>query len=144
MLTSSRFFNPSEFLVTSTGLPNSLPADLEDNLAQLMLTMDMVREALGKPVRITSAYRSPEVNAAIRGAKNSAHLRGLAADFVCAGQDPISICQQILDARPYIEFDQLIAEFRGSQRWVHIGLDAGMRRQVLTYRDGKYLSGLQP
>jgi hypothetical protein len=142
MLSDSRFFTVSEMVVTSTGIPNTPPESLHDNLAHLMATMDRIREALGKPVRITSAYRSPEVNAAIRGAKNSAHLRGLAADFVCAGQHPHDICQQILDARPYIEFDQLIAEFRGSQKWVHIGLDAGMRRQVLTYRDGKYLTGL--
>jgi putative chitinase len=142
MLTSSRFFNPSEFLVTSTGLPNSLPADLEDNLAQLMLTMDRVREALGKPVRITSGYRSAAVNKAIGGAAKSDHLVALAADFVCANMDPRDICRTILDIRPHLQFDQLIAEFRGSTRWCHLGAGPRMRRQVLTYRDGQYLSGL--
>jgi len=140
MLTDSRHFKIAEMLVTSTGLPNTPPESLHDNLADLMVTMDRIRDVLGKPVRITSAYRSPEVNAAIRGAKNSAHLRGLAADFVCGGQDPKDICRQIIDAG--IEFDQLIAEYRGGQRWVHIGLDTGMRHQVLTFRDGKYQTGL--
>jgi hypothetical protein len=134
MLTDSKHFKVSEMFVTSTGLPNIAPEALHDNLADLMATMDRIRDVLGKPVRITSAYRSLEVNAAIRGAKNSAHLRGLAADFVCGGQDPKDICRQIINAG--IEFDQLIAEYRGGQRWVHIGLDTGMRRQVLTF-DGK-------
>jgi putative chitinase len=143
-----KFFTVSEFLITGSGLNNVPPAGSPawDNLYRLMHTMDQVRETLGKPVRITSGYRSPAVNAAIGGSKTSDHMAGLACDFV-AGDDPLIICQRIIDSG--LEFDQLIAEFRGDAKrggakWVHLGIGPRMRGQVLTYRDGKYLTGLQP
>lgn len=127
-------------LATSTGLPNDPPAALLPKIEDTMRRMDEVREALNKPVRITSGYRSPAVNSRIGGSRTSDHMLGCAVDFVCAKMDPKDICEIILDA--YIEFDQLIAEYRNGVRWVHIGFGSKMRRQVLTYRDGKYLTGL--
>lgn len=137
----STHFKLSEMLVTSTGMYNDpTNATVASNIDSTMWRMDEVREALGKPVRITSGYRSPAVNSRIGGSATSDHMKGLAVDFVCANMDPIDICDVILDA--YIEFDQLIAEYRNGKRWVHIGFGQGMRRQVLTFRNGKYQQGL--
>jgi hypothetical protein len=43
--------------------------------------LDPLREALGRPIRVTSGYRSEAVNAAVGGSKNSRHKTGEAADF---------------------------------------------------------------
>lgn len=50
--------------------------------------LQALREAVGKPMLIASAYRSPEHNAAVGGAKNSRHLQGDAFDVMMTGHDP--------------------------------------------------------
>lgn len=48
-----------------------------------------LRELIGKPMRVTSAYRSPAYNATLSGAaKNSQHLKAKAFDIPMAGHDP--------------------------------------------------------
>lgn len=44
--------------------------------------LDTVREEYGKPIRISSGYRTTEYNNKLRGAvANSSHLKGLAVDI---------------------------------------------------------------
>lgn len=43
--------------------------------------LDPLREAWGRPIFINSGFRSAAVNKAVGGAKNSYHMRGLAADI---------------------------------------------------------------
>jgi zinc D-Ala-D-Ala carboxypeptidase len=50
----------------------------------LVSLLDYARERAGVQFKITSGLRTPEQNAAIGGAPNSAHLRGLAVDLACA------------------------------------------------------------
>ncbi len=118
------------------GLSNA-PTDYA--LGALRITaerMETVRTLLGdKPISVLSGYRSPEVNKAVRGSKNSAHMSGLAVDFICPGfGSPREIVEHL--AAHMGEFDQIIEEFG---EWVHIGFGPGKRRQVLTARkvDGK-------
>ena len=47
--------------------------------------LEKIRAHFGKPVRITSGYRSPAYNAKVGGAFHSYHLRGMAADIVISG-----------------------------------------------------------
>ena len=63
------------------GLDNT-PGERE-RLALLALVekvLDPLREALGEPIRITSGYRSPELNRLVGGVPTSQHLKGEAAD----------------------------------------------------------------
>jgi uncharacterized protein YcbK (DUF882 family) len=46
----------------------------------LYTILDILRNKLGKPVIITSGYRTAEWNKKCNGAKDSYHLRGMAAD----------------------------------------------------------------
>ena len=79
-------FSLEELTRTSTGLEN-IPGPVE--LARLQALahglLEPVRAILGVPLRVTSAYRSPGVNLAVRGSSSSAHLTGDAADFVPVG-----------------------------------------------------------
>jgi hypothetical protein len=50
--------------------------------------LQALRAALGKPLIIRSAYRSPEHNCAVGGAKASKHMEGIAFDIAMANHDP--------------------------------------------------------
>ena len=109
------------------GIDNTPSLEVVAHLTTLAEGLEKVRAILGSPIRITSGYRSPALNAAIGGAKHSAHKDGYAADFICpAFGPPISVVKAI-DLSD-IRFDQLIYE----GTWVHISFDHDMRRQVLT------------
>lgn len=96
------------------------------NLNRLMLTLERVRALVG-PVMVSSGYRSPALNSAVGGARDSAHVLGLAADITCMAMTPKALATLIRESD--IEFDQLIYE----GKWVHIGLAVGaLRREVLT------------
>jgi hypothetical protein len=53
-----------------------------------MDALQALRTRLGKPLLITSAYRSPEHNRAVGGASNSQHLYGKAFDVVMTNHNP--------------------------------------------------------
>lgn len=118
----SPHFQLSEFTLsqagTRLGLANEPTAQALQNLTLLAnLLLEPIRSLLGDPITISSGYRSSAVNRAVGGSTTSAHLLGLAADFICPGYGtPRQVCQAIVDAR--LRFDQLI--FEGS--WVHIAL----------------------
>ena len=57
----------------------------------LILALQTIRDHLGKPIRVNSAFRSPAHNKAIGGASNSLHTLGLAADVVIDGMTPIEV-----------------------------------------------------
>ena len=52
----------------------------------LVALLQRIRNWAGKPVRITSGYRTPSHNAKIGGAANSYHIKGRAADIVIDGK----------------------------------------------------------
>jgi len=89
-----------------------------------------MRDALG-PIRITSGYRSPELNRAIGGSKKSQHSKAEAVDiqFWSEGQMKNRIIYDWV-LKSGIEFDQMINEFDFS--WIHISLKkSNNRREVL-------------
>ena len=50
--------------------------------------LQALRDRLGKPLVLTSAYRSPEHNRKVGGAKNSLHMQGIAFDVRMDNHDP--------------------------------------------------------
>lgn len=53
--------------------------------------LQQLRDRLGRPVRVTSGYRSPAYNTQIGGAANSMHLYGRAADIQADGVRPEAV-----------------------------------------------------
>ena len=52
---------------------------------ELVVLLQCIREHFGKPITITSGYRTAAHNAAVGGAKSSQHLLGRAADIQVQG-----------------------------------------------------------
>jgi len=128
------YFTWAELTRTGTGLPNDPGPEHRVNLTILVQhVLDPLRRHLGKPVIVTSGYRSPAVNRAVNGSKSSAHLTGEAADIKVPGLDAHGVVQAILLAD--IDFDQVIAYAPGRGGHVHVGIKAGAwprhRKQVL-------------
>ena len=138
-------FTLEEFIESQTairrGLNNQPSAAMIEKLKATAEKMEQVRDLLGVPITINSAYRSPSVNRAIGGAATSQHCKGEAVDFVAPRfGTPKQICRAIIASN--IVYDQLI--FEGS--WVHISFADKPRRSNLTavFRNGtaSYLTGI--
>jgi zinc D-Ala-D-Ala carboxypeptidase len=117
------------------GISNKPTATVLTNLQRTAETLEKVRVILGeKPIHISSGYRSPKLNTAIGGAKNSAHQYGLAIDFSCTDfGTPLAICKKLEPHMKALEIDQLIHEYK---TWVHLGLrNDEPRHQKLTIND---------
>ena len=139
-------FTLEEFIRSLTAsrlkIDNSVPADLMPNVQLTAIKLEFVRQALGKPINITSGYRCPVLNARVGGVSTSAHTKGLAVDFHSPYGTPKEICQRLIDAG--VQFDKLIQEHN---KWVHIGFSPNNNRQIVltaVKQGGKtiYKSGL--
>lgn len=98
------------------------------NLRRLCLSiLEPIRILLGRPMVITSGYRPVWLNDMIRGAKNSAHLEGRAADVKVVGMSPEAFCRWI-KREAMFPVDQCILEFGA---WTHLSHAAAPRNQYL-------------
>lgn len=128
-------------------IDNRMPELVEAHVVELVdILLDPLREAWGGPLTVSSGYRCPELNRAVRGSATSAHLAGWAADLVPASDDPRGV-QGLVDfaaewlTATGLPFDQLIDERSDRRRWLHIGirnLKGKQRREMKLYKDGKY------
>lgn len=131
----SENFYLDEFLNSETamrcGIDMSISDDgiIETNLFLLANSvLQPLRDHFGVPVTIISGYRPAALNRKVKGAKNSAHLYGYAADIRVAGKTPLEVAEWIQEN---IEnFDQVINEY---DSWVHVAIDVlNSRKQCLT------------
>lgn len=73
------------------------PLALHGNVRALASVLQVLRNHLGKPIKITSGWRTHEHNVAIGGARNSPHLWGWAADIVVPGVEHADVAQAFED-----------------------------------------------
>jgi zinc D-Ala-D-Ala carboxypeptidase len=141
-------FSLDEFIFSQTaarlGIDNTPDAAALRNLKYLAEQLEIVRDALGKaPILVSSGYRSAALNRAVKGAKNSAHLTGLAVDFTAPRFGTVLQTAKAVAACP-IAYDQVIYEFG---RWVHLGVTAPgavAQRELLSIMvAGRYTDGLR-
>lgn len=137
-----KYFNILELTRSTTagrlGL-NNMPSDVEtDNLVALIDNiLDPAREALGSSINVTSGFRCPALNAAVKGAKNSQHVHGEAADLVSSDNKKLFTILYNKGG-----FDQLIWE-KGDDSapaWVHVSFkrNGKNRGEVLRFNGKKY------
>lgn len=58
-----------------------LSQELEDNLANLLVAVNKLRDLYGKPMYVSSGYRPGHYNSDVGGAKSSCHVLCMAVDF---------------------------------------------------------------
>lgn len=122
---------------TQLGLPNTPNSAQLENLRKLAVeVLEPVRGVVGAPLRITSGFRTPELNAALGNAgyaasDTSQHMEGNAADFT-----PIGVSAQVAfdRIRPHLaswDVDQLILY----ATHIHIGRKANAPRRMVGVSD---------
>ncbi len=112
------------------GIDNTPDNEVLMNLRRLALFLEEVRTVVGIPLRINSAYRSPEANKKVGGKPTSQHCRGVAADIRVKGMTPDQVVKAIINAG--LAYDQVIREF---DSWTHVSIpntkDAKPRKMAL-------------
>jgi zinc D-Ala-D-Ala carboxypeptidase len=93
------------------------------------------RDYFGKPLAVTSGYRSKALNDLIGGAKSSQHCKGEALDLDAQVFGGFTNLELFLYIKDHLSFDQLIGEFpdnMGEYAWVHCSYkEEGNRGEVL-------------
>ena len=75
-------FSPAEIACRGTGQLKLHPEALDK--------LQALRDRLGKPLIVRSAYRSPEHNRNVGGAARSKHMDGTAFDIAMSNHDPVA------------------------------------------------------
>jgi hypothetical protein len=117
------------------GISNMPTAEHIENFKKLASNIfQPIREHFGKPILISSGYRSAELNKAIGGSLSSQHCSGEAIDIDMDGTD-ITNAQIFYYIKDNLNFDQIIWEFGTNTNpdWVHVSFAANrsQRKQML-------------
>lgn len=112
----------------------------EAHIANFKLLAEKVFEPIrmhfGKPIHISSGYRSAALNAKVGGSSSSQHCSGEAIDIDMDGSAHGITNKMVFDyIKDNLEFDQLIFEF-GTETdpdWVHVSYESTgkQRKQIL-------------
>ena len=108
---------------------NPTPEAVENLKLLVDKVLDPLRDAYGKPIRVNSGYRSPALNAAVKGSKTSQHVKGQAADITGGSKQENKKLFELAQ-KLNLPYCQLIDEKNFS--WVHISYDKNnVKRQIL-------------
>lgn len=145
----SKNFHLSEFLYSPTAqvkrIQNDATIRQQDRVRELVVNLlQPMREAIG-PIAVMSGLRSPDLNSAVKGSKDSAHLFGYAGDV--QPEETSLYDAMVYLSKSGLKFDQVILE-HGSREdlegdWLHVGWKRSsgtQRQQLLVMRDGAYSS----
>jgi len=130
---------------TRKGINNTPSPEHIEGLTDLCVqVLEPTRRHFGKPMVITSGYRSEALCEAIGSKKTSQHAKGMAADFEMFGEDNKTLAKYI---KSNLIFDQLILEFYNStdpnSGWVHCSYDKNNNRKQSLIYDGKTYTELK-
>ena len=95
--------------------------EISDNLDKLLIPLNQIREAYGKPLTVNSGWRPPSINGTTPGAAaHSKHMIGLACDI----SDPDGeFWKWVLENLQLMkDLDIFMEDKRWTKGWVHFGL----------------------
>lgn len=123
-----KYFTFEELSKTSTGLPNIPTEEHKRNLRLLVeKVLDPLRIVYGKPIYVTSGYRSKEVNKKVGGVTTSLHLKGCAVDITTKSRTYNLMLYYLLmwmTEHSEMEVTKVINEKDG--QWLHIEYVEGL------------------
>lgn len=95
-----------------------------------------VRDHFGKPIKVTSMYRSAAVNRAVGGSATSQHRTGEAIDM--QGLQGLTNAEIFYYIKNHLDFDQLIWEYGNQQQpaWVHVSYTAKRKNRKMVFAIG--------
>jgi zinc D-Ala-D-Ala carboxypeptidase len=134
----SKNFNMSEFSVTNTGLPNTIPSEQKAWIIALVQEiLQPLRDIIGS-ITITSGYRSTEVNTRIGGSPYSQHMLGQASDIISSTKSPKEIFLTLYNSTFPIKQCILYAPTEGN--FVHVSIDPKRpaKREFLIMESGVF------
>lgn len=101
------------------GISNEPNDYCKENLRTLCeKVLQPARDEYGKPIRISSGYRSERLNRAVGGVPNSFHLYGQAADIICDSAEEMACLARILVKQE--KTDLVIIESAKGKMWIHV------------------------
>jgi hypothetical protein len=137
----SEHLNLSEVTRSETakrrGISNEPTAEHLENFKKLAENIfEPIRKHFGKPIHLSSGYRSKALNTAIGGSLSSQHCKGEAIDIDMDGSSNGVTNRMVFDyIKANLNFDQLIWEFgtKDNPDWVHVSFSSTgkQRKQVL-------------
>ena len=95
------------------------------NLTDLTVKiLQPIRDFYGKPVKVTSGYRSKALNIAVGGSQTSQHSHGEAADIQIEGISVDKLFEDLKSGKvvPLDNIGQVIEEKVGGAEWIHISV----------------------
>ena len=136
----SQNFNLDELcrsqIAIDCGIDNTPDSDaVVENLKLLCeKVLQPIRDHYGKPVKVSSGYRSEEINTLARGSRVSDHILGFAADIEIPGVPNAELAQWVLDN---LDYTQVILEFYTpgipDSGWVHVSYKSdNLKKEALT------------
>lgn len=109
----------------STGTPSAI--EVISNLQYLCThCLEPLREQFNTPIIITSGYRCPKLNSAVKGVSTSNHLYGYAADIRIPDNETGK--RWLVWMMDNLQFDELITEREHANSptfWIHIAIRQG-------------------
>lgn len=121
-------FSYEELIASGTadklGLDNTPNAVEKEKLRKLAVEiLQPIRDALGKPIKVNSAFRSEKVNKAVGGVPSSQHRLGEAADLTLGSKERnkelFELISKMVKGKK-LTVGQLINEYGYS--WIHVSL----------------------
>lgn len=112
-------FSKSEFDCQETG---------ENMMTHAFMTkLQMLRDVYGKPMKVSSGYRSPRHSIEARKANPGQHANGIAVDILVSGAD----CVTLLELALHAGFTGIGVNQKGESRFLH--LDTREHKTIWSY-----------
>jgi hypothetical protein len=138
----SKHLSLAEFIVSDTAKRNGIdntptPEHLENAKILAEKIFEPIRVKFGKPIYLSSGYRSKKLNSVTKGASlTSQHCKAEAMDLDQDGRNNDVTNKEVFDyIKSDLDFDQLIWEFGTDENpdWVHVShsVKGVQRKEIL-------------
>lgn len=125
----SRYFTMGEAVDSVSakkyGIDNTPSKQQAANIRYTAVRLDKFRKLLGRPIQVSSWYRSSRVNRRVGGSDSSAHQSGLAVDIMLKKGSSYKEFQKVMKSS--LSYDQLI--YYPKRGHLHIGFRKNMKKE---------------